>query len=178
MNITPQQGTTMRRLVSALVILASAASFHVVHADDSPARTPELEVLNRFIGTWDIRDSATIGDNDPVESIGVETRRCSTGGSVIEFENANPPEFHMLLTYHADSDKYVGVLMSGPGRGTVVADWDADAETMSFVVELTDGSRYEGTNRFIDEGHIESQGTVTGADGRVMVELSMDQTRR
>lgn len=168
----------MRLSARTLFILVTAASLNVIDADDSPARSPELEVLNRFAGTWDIRGSVTIAGNDSVESSGVETRTWSEGGSVIEFENANPPEFHMLLTYDPDAGEYVGVLMSGPSHGTVVSEWDAESETMTFDVRFTDGSRYEGLNRFMDERHIESSGTLTNAGGEVVFEMTMDQTRR
>ncbi len=94
------------------------------------------------------------------------------------FENANPPEFHMLLTYDPDSGEYTGMLMSGPSRGMVTGEWNAATETMSFTVTFPDGNRYVGTNRFIDDDHVESRGTITNRAGDVLLEMSIDQTRR
>ncbi len=170
----------MRLPARMLFILATAASLGVVAADDSPERSPELEVLNRFAGTWDIRSSFTVPGIDPTVIDGVETREWSAAGGTMKFENAadSDTEFHLLVTWDPDTSRYVGVLMTGPGCGTVVADWDEANATMTFVVTFTDGSRYEGTNRFIDEDHIESKGTITNSRGDLVIEMSMDQTRR
>jgi hypothetical protein len=172
------KGSVMRLIASTLIVLAVATFSGATCADDAPDRSPELEVLARFVGEWDIRGSVTPAGGEAVESEGFETRKWSQAGGVVLFENANPPEFHMLLTYDADSAEYIGMMMSGPSRGTVTGEWNAATETMSFLVTFPDGNRYVGTNRFIDDDHVESTGTITNRAGDVLVEMSMDQTRR
>ncbi len=168
----------MRKIVSTLIVVATLANTGMLFADDTPDRSPELEVLDRFVGNWDVEGSVTPAGGDAVETEGAETRTWSQAGGVVMFENSNPPEFHMLLTYDPGSEAYVGVMMSGPSQGIVTGNWNAATETMSFTVMFPDGNRYEGTNRFIDDDHVESTGTVTNRAGEVLVEMSMDQTRR
>ena len=43
----------MRLFAMTLTVLASVANSPILNADDNPKRSPELQVLDRFVGTWD-----------------------------------------------------------------------------------------------------------------------------
>lgn len=168
------------RLIVAFVLAALAAVVfsRTAHADDAPKRSAELQVLDRFVGVWDLRVSVKVAGKKEETQEGVETRKWSRGGGFVLFENAAPPEFHMLLTYDPDTKKYPGVLMSGTSHLPVTATWDEQSQTMTFKGTYPDGGKLLSKHRFPDRDHAESFVTISNPEGKVVVELSHKQIRR
>lgn len=168
----------MRLIAIILTVLGTATFSPTTNGNDPPKRSAELQVLDRFIGTWDLKVTSKVTGKTEETFEGVETRKWSRGGSFVLFENTAPPEFHMLLTYDPNAKEFTGFLMSGPSRLPVTATWDERTQTMSFKGTFPDGGKLLSKYRFIDKSHAESSGTITNPDGKVVVELSHKQKRR
>lgn len=173
---------TISLLISALtVVLGSQAT----SGDDIPKRTAELQVLDRFVGTWDFEVTSTPANGQAVTGKTSETRTWTLGGTFVQFENAkterpDEPEFQMLLTYDPATRTYPGFLMSGPSRSLVTGTWDQAKQTMTFRGKSSDDSRikFEYACRFIDDEHCETTGVIRSATDEVIVNQIQKQTRR
>ena len=164
--------------------IAALASTLLVNAADEPKRSAELQVLERFIGTWDVVYTYRPVEGDEVAGKIVSTRAWSLGGTFIRVEDANNlkkpelPEFQMLLTYNPDSKNYPGVTMNGSSRMEITGRWNEKAQTMSFSGTFPDGNKFAATHHFVDPSRAEVSGTVASPDGKLLANLSWSQTRR
>ena len=169
----------MRLIAITLTIVLVTTFTAIVKSDDTPKRSPELQVLDRFVGTWDMKVTVKPAGAEGINYDGVSYRKWSQGGQVVVFEEPMPgQEFHMPLTYDPKSKAYPGVAMQGVGRTTVTGAWDEKTLTMHFVLEYENKWTYRGTHRFVDKDHAEVKGKVTNAEGKLAMELTMKQTRR
>ena len=171
----------MRLIASVLTILVVFTSSPL--AEDTPKGSAKLQVLDRFVGTWDMEATVKSTDGEKTAYKLVSTRTWSVAGKVMRIEEPNLnrpelPEYHLLLTYDSKSGDYPGVFMSDPGRGFVTGAWDEKTQTMTFKIEIADGINYAGTQRFIDKDHAEVSGVTTGPGGQVLAEIAMKQARR
>jgi len=174
----------MRAISPVLAVLVMAMLSHSANCDDPVKRSAELQVLDRFVGTWDLFVTAKPRDGQTATKKTSETRRWSLGGKFVQFENPqteNPdePHFHMLVTYDPATKTYPGVMMSGAGRSLVTGTWDQTNNTMTFNGKsLEDGGTFVFKHRFIDADHGESSGVLMNAKGEISLEVTQKQTRR
>ena len=148
-------------------------------AEEPPKRSAELAVLDKFVGTWDLKTTLKLAGEEPAKTESVSYRTWSKGGKYILFDDPGQGvELHLPLTYDAASKKYRGVMISGETTGVVTATWEAETGTMNFVTENANGTTYKGSHRFVRDGYAEASGKITDAAGKVVVELSWKQTRR
>ena len=173
----------MRLIATTLTFLAVTTLASVVKADDAPKRSAELQVLDRFVGTWDIKVTVKPAGDAETTYKAISTRSWSQRGTFIHFDDPNferpdEPEFQMLLTYDPEARNYPGVMMMGPSRSQITGTWDEMTKMMSFKATLPDGNKLKSTHRFIDENHADPSGVITTPDGKVILELSWKQTRR
>ena len=173
----------MRFTFLALLVLA-AMMVSLAKAEDPPKRAAELQVLDHFVGTWDIEVTIKQPGQREITNKGVETRKWSHGGKFVVFENGSleseeNSEFHMLVTYDPATKTYPGVMMFGPGRSIVTGTWDAATSTMTFNGKSPeDGGTFVFKNRFPDKDHSESSGILKNGKGEVFMEQTQKQTRR
>ena len=169
----------MRAIATSLTLLATVVFSPAVAADDSKERSPELQVLDRFVGTWDVRVTARPAGGEAAEFDAVSIRKWSSGGKFVVFDDPQEDELHMPLTYSPKSKKYTGVMILGVDRSIVTATWDEKTKTMHFVIESIDSkTTYKGTHRFIREDYAEAAGKVFNAAREIVTELAWKQTRR
>ena len=70
-------------------------------------------------------------------------------------------------------------MIAGVNRSLVTGTWDEDTKTMHFLIKWIDQkTTYKGTHRFVRNDYAEASGTITNADGEVVLTLSFKQTRR
>lgn len=172
-----------RLIAIALVAVAAGSLSRGTLAQDASKRTDELNVLDRFVGTWDMVYTHKPAGVQATTQKTSELRKWSLGGKFVHFENPqadNPelPEFHMLLTYDPDARKYPGTLMSGSFRTLITGTWNEETQTMAFDATFPDGNRFTGKHRFIDKDHAESSGITSDPSGKVLLEQTWKQTRR
>lgn len=132
----------MKSLAVALTVVAAFIVAGFAPADDAE-QSDELQVLNRFVGTWQMKTTLTPAQGDPIENEGTEARRMSQGGQVLMFENAGQPEFQMLLMSDPASDDYVGVMLTSGASATMTAEWNAESDIMTFHGTFTNGFSYD-----------------------------------
>ena len=107
----------MRLIAITLTALLTASTFaHIAYAQDGVTRSAELEVLERFIGTWDTVYTEKPAEGEPATKKSIETRKWSLGGRFVHWdnlldqkENPNLPEMHSLVTYDPYTNRYVYV---------------------------------------------------------------------
>lgn len=167
----------MRPVAIILAILA-AVSPAILSADEPGNRSLTQQVLDRFVGTWDIKMTLTAPGKEPVQKDISETRRLSSGGAVLMFENPSTPEFHMMWTYDPTAKKYIGVWLYGGDRGTLTGNWDEGTSTMKFQGTGADGNTFVNTFRLIDKDHSESTAIYHDRDGKIVSEVTWKHTRR
>lgn len=174
----------MRLFAMTLTVLASVVMSPMLNADDSPKRSPELQLLDRFAGTWDLVVTVKPTGGTAITEKTSEVRQWSPGGRFIHFQNprlgqTDHPEFHMLVTYDPATKSYPGMLMSGASRTFVDGTWDEATKTMRFRGTFPDNAlKFDVKNRFTDENQIETSGSFTNANGEVLSTRSDVQTRR
>ena len=174
----------MRLITITLTVLAAATFAAVVKADDVPKRSPELQVLDRFVGTWDVHVAIKPVDGEKITFDHVSERAWSLGGTFVRLEDANnlrrtgEKEFQLLWTYDPEAKNYPAVFMDGPNRGELTGTWDEKTTTMHWKGKSPDGSTSEGKHRFIGKDRAEPSGVFKDADGKVVMEISWPQTRR
>lgn len=111
---------------------------------DQPERSPELQVLDRFIGDWD--EKVTIKPTGGAETTinFVSRRRWTFGGTILQIEDAHnlhdpeAREFQILWTYGPVAKNYPAVLMGGPIRGELTGTCDAKTTTMHWTGKSPD----------------------------------------
>jgi hypothetical protein len=148
------------------------------NADDRQKRSPELHVLDRFVGVWDAETTMKIPGKEVAKEKGTETRKWSAGGKFVYFENSEGAEFHMLLTYDPGSENYPGVIIAGAFRTLVTGTWNAKTSTMTFSATFPDGNRFVSSHQFTDDGHAEASSRTTSPAGEVVMERTWKQTKR
>lgn len=175
----------MRMRFLSVAVVAAAFFSPAANGQDGLKRPAELQVLDRFVGTWDLDVTNTPASGETITGKTSETRRWTLGGRFVQFENPktekpDEPEFQMLVTYDPATKAYPGVLMSGPSRAVVTGTWDQSTQTMTFRGTFSDdsGVKFQYTNRFLDNDHCESSGVISGATGEVIVKQIQKQTRR
>lgn len=172
------------RLAEFILIALALAITSTARADDNSKISAEFEILDRFVGIWDIDISIKPAGADAINVKNTETRSWSPGKTVLHFADANKagvgePEFQMLLAYDAATNGFRGVMMYGAGRSLVDAAWDEATSTMTFNGRSPDdGSTFVFKNRFLDADHSESTGIQMNAKGEVFMEQTQKQTRR
>lgn len=171
----------MRATILMLTILFFTLTAIQSSGDDGSKRSKEFQVLNRFIGTWDIINVISPSGGDSSRQNLVSHRTWSQGGKFIRFDEAlvkGGPEFHMLLTYDPVNKNYPATAMNGTTRITLTGTWDEKTATMSFTGTDETGTRCISTHRFIDKDKAEASGTFTDASDKVLAKISWNQERR
>lgn len=169
----------MKRLLIASATLSTAT--FVAFAENE--KGPELQVLDRFVGTWDIEGSYKPTNGDKISINSVSFRKWTANGKTLHFDDpgSDPgdPGIQILLTFDPDSKTYRGVTMMGPSRGEIKGTWDEKTATMHFTGNLGNGGvAFESNHRFIDADHAEPKGVFKNPQGEVIAEISWKQARR
>ena len=172
--------------ITAVVLLAAAFQTSAAEEKKKPARSAELQVLQRFAGTWDHQMTVRTPDGNETEITRVDARRWSKGGSFMIFDNAieskeNPEvqELHMVLGYDPKSKTYPFMFMIGASRGLMRGNWDEESASMTWTGSDPDnGNTWEGKHVFTANGKADVKMTVKNPDGDVILELIYKQTRR
>jgi len=146
---------------------------------DAPERSPELEVLNHFVGTWDMKVTATPPTGDATTSDELSIRSWSHGGKFLVLDDPLGEGLHLTFTYDPESRTYPGVMMSGTARHLLIGSWNEDTKTMHWSMKNVDGeTTFLGSHRFVRDDYAEASGSIRNADGQVVLKLSWKQTRR
>ena len=168
----------MRQLAITLTVLAASIVSVTARADDASKRSAELQVLERFVGTW---DSVVTNKATGKKSNTIGQRRWSRKGQFIlfeEFDSSTKKEQHFLLTYDPTGKVYRACFINESVVQDYVGTWDGENDTMTWNGTDSFGNKHVGVERFIDKDHVEWSMVFTNPDGKVVLELSAKVTRR
>jgi hypothetical protein len=168
----------MRLVAITLAITATVGIPGSSIAGDAPKRSAEVQVLDRFIGNWETEISVKpTGDKFNT----TESRKWSREGTFVLSEDLNvttKKEAHFLLTYDSNAKAFRACYIDEGNAVIFLGTWDEGSQTIKWASPDGAGAKHTGTYRFIDKDHVEWSMTVTGPDGKVVVELSAKQTRK
>jgi hypothetical protein len=172
------------RLIGTTFTIITLATFAVaVQADDVPDRPAELQVLDRFAGTWKtVVTTKTSGQTST--SVDFVTRVWSDDGKgLFLVESAKPklddPVSHSqgAWTYDPTGKVYRLTLMMREWTLMSTATWDDKTRTMTFRHTNSSGHTGSSVHRFIDKDRAEWSAVVKNDEGKVVMEMSAKQTR-
>lgn len=151
--------------------------------DGAPKRSPELQVLDRYAGVWDVKTTIKPVGGEEMTLTCVSRRSWTLGGTFVQFqdtEHSHPqaPEFQLLWTYDPVAKNYPAVLMDGPHSARLIGTWDEKTKTMHWKGKMGNGVTGEGQHRFIGKGRAEASGVFRNPEGEIVTETSWSQTRR
>jgi len=156
----------------------------IAKADNKPERSPELQVLDRLVGSWNVKAIIKPAGGPEIKREFVSRRRWTLGGTFLQFEdtlNLSDPEakeFQLLWTYDPVAKNYPAVIMDGPSRAELTGTWDAKTTTMHLKGTSSVGVTSKGYHRFIGKDQAEASAVFKDAKGKVVLEISWPQTRR
>jgi hypothetical protein len=168
----------MRFVAMTLALVATPTFPRPLQADDPPKRSPELKVLDRFIGDW---DDAIINKTTGQKYDATESRKWSRGGDFVLSDDKNlatKKEAHFLITYDPNAGVYRACFIEEASAALLLGAWDEKAQTMKWTGPPEVSVRYSGSHRFVDKDLAIWSIKVTGQDGTVYAEMSGKQTRR
>lgn len=164
------------RLCAFACAAVAACGVGTAGADDAPKRSPELQVLDRYAGDWDVVSTTGTGEKGATS----ERRTWSRQGTFLMADiqgQAPNHEAHFLITYDPKGKVYRSCFINQEFTVPLVGTWDEKAQAMRWKspdIEF----KHDAVNRFVDKDTIETRMTVTSPEGKVVFEMSAKQTRR
>jgi hypothetical protein len=167
----------MRMNWFVVAVLMTASLPGSVAAEDTPKRSAELQVLDRYLGEWE----TTITNKATGEKINtIQSRKWSREGKFILSEDQDvgtKRESHFLMTYDAKSKQYRACFINDEFTVPLLGTWDEKARVMTWKSSDV-AFKHAAVHRFLDKDTVEWTMTVTSPEGKVVLELSAKQTRR
>jgi hypothetical protein len=150
--------TEMKALLNLVALAMVLGSTATAQADAPKAKSAELQVLDRYVGSWEENSVAKPALWTPEGAISTTTttRRWILNGQMIENKGAWTPgniEFLHLMTYDSNQKEYrqwyfdKGNLVPQTSQGK----WDAATQTFTFLGTLGDGIQSTSQQRFVDK---------------------------
>lgn len=167
----------MRLISIALTVLITLSVLGPVNAEDTPKRSAELQVLDRYIGDWE----TVITDKGTGKKLtSIESRKWSRGGKFVLAEDqdkSTKKEAHFLITYDPKGKQYRACYINDEFTVPLLGTWDEKAQTMTWK-SADVAFKQDAVDRFIDKDNVEWTLTVTSPEGKVVLDLSAKQVRR
>jgi len=166
-----------------LCLLGLMPGMAFAQADGAPNRSPELQVLEHYLGVWDVKTTIKPTGAEEITVTSVSRRSWTIGGTFVQFQDTGHSlpealEYQLLWTYDPVAKNYPGVMMNGPHSGAITGVWDEKTKTMHWKGKMGNGLTVEGRDRFIGNGRTEASGVFKNPDGDVVLEISWSNTRR
>jgi len=169
----------MRSSTFALVLVVTTLLPACLLAEDAPKRSPELQVLDRFIGEWD-GEAVVKGTGEKTKS--VEHRKWSRAGKFVLSENwdesaQNKRESHFLMSFDSKTNQYRSCFINEEFTVPLLGTWDETSKTMRWKSSDVP-FKHDVIDRFVDKDHVEWTMKVVSPEGDVVLEIIGKQTRR
>ncbi len=169
--------TTMKPLLTLVAVVAVFGSTTIGHADEAAAKSSELQVLDRYVGTWDetVVIKPALWTPEKTTSSTTTTRKWILNGRMMENKGAWTPEdeFLHLMTYDPKQnefrqwyyDKDNLVPQEYKGR------WDAATQTFTFTGTLADGIQSTSQQHFVDKDTFTWTLVAKDQTGKVVLDM-------
>ena len=152
------------------------------YAQQAAPTSPELNPLNRFVGTWTMQQTIKTASGPEVTLTGVVTHKLVLGGRFLESTSvSNPGEQHVLQMSLWDDMRrlYRSWYFDSNGRTSEwQGTWDNDSKTLTQTAKLSQEITGTGTFRFVDDDTMVFSLTGKHRDGNVSVEARSTFTRQ
>ena len=175
--------------IAALVVLSlcpSGSQTAAVGQEDvaanrttaSETRSPELQVLERFVGSWQetVQQKPAAWTPKPVTITATGTRKCVLNGSMIENKGIWFPgkdEFMHLMSYDPHRKQYRQWYFD-KDRATpqeYIGSWDGARQTFTFKGTIVEGVSCTSTQKFVDEDTFTWTLVATDRAGKVVLDM-------
>lgn len=167
----------MKVLVNLVAAVAVIASSTIGHADEPIAKAAEIQVLDRYVGTW----NETVVFNPAVwisEKTTLSTttkRQWILNGTMIENKGAWTPqaEFLHLMTFDQSKNEYrqwyydKDNLVPQESHGK----WDAATQTFTFTGTLGNGIKTSSQQHFADKNNFTWTMVAKDDAGKVVLDM-------
>jgi hypothetical protein len=176
----------IRTSIVTAVVLSSllATSDAALAQEPNVNQSPELQVLQRFVGEWEETVELKLAPwNESIKKI-TSTRKSILGGTMIENRGIWSPEkveFLHLLSYDPKRREYRNWYFDannpasfGQNRGR----WDEAKQTMTWRGEQDDGVTTEGIDRWTDKDNFTWTFVARDRSGKVVSEVEAKVKRR
>lgn len=169
-----------RPLAILAAALIGASLISLARAQDSGQKmSPELKVLNRFVGEWGEtvvqKPSAWTPKQTTITATG--TRKWILNGRMIENKGVWSPsknEFLHLMTYDAEKGEYRQFYFDKDNlvsRDEVRGKWDEKTKTMTFKGEMANGVQSVVIDRFVDDDTFTWTLVATDRTGQIVLDM-------
>ena len=148
---------------------------------DTPL-SPEMKVLKRLIGTWDVTGVSKPAEWTPeeVRTTSKVTRTWVLNESFVldSSKKSDGRESLALLTYDPQQKAYRSWWFSSEGHTSKsTGAWDSVSETISFRSEFGNGLTSRSAVRFIDDDHHDWRVVVTDGNGKLYFDTKWTLSR-
>ncbi|MEL6110747.1 MAG: DUF1579 family protein [Planctomycetota bacterium] len=158
------------------VFLLTLFSFHC--SGDQPNRSPELLLLDRFVGDWVVKLEVEV-NGEIVQRPQYESHiQWSRDGTfVIANEIHENREQLMVMRFDTAQRAYRGAFFSSTEQTPFTADWDEAKQTFTLEFEEAEDADASMVYRFRDKDEIEVRIGIRGKDGKANATVTGTQTR-
>jgi hypothetical protein len=172
----------MRAIAITLPVLAFATFSAAVKADDASKRSSELQVLDRFVGTWAQTFTLRKTEWTPEEKRGTGTFSSAwiLGDQFVQEtgQKADGNSHLTLYTYDKKQKSYRMWYFASSGQtGEVAGKWDADSNTLVWKWEVPNGLTGTGTHHFLNDDTYEFSTVIEDESGKVFFHRVGTSTR-
>lgn len=174
----------MKALLNIFAVVTVLICTTIGHADEPGAKSTELQVLDRCVGTWDetVVFKPAVWTPEKTTSSTTTTRKWILNGKMIENKGAWSPqaEFLHLMTYDQNKNEYRqwyfdnDNLVPQESHGK----WDAATQTFTFTGTLGDGIKTSSQQRFADKNNFTWTMMAKDSDGKVVLDMEGKCVRR
>jgi hypothetical protein len=162
-------------VIGLVVVLGNTISAQEI---DPKAKSAELQVLDRYVGSWEetLVVKPALWTPERATATTTTTRRWILNGQMIENKGAWTPgnnEFLHLMTYdpnqkeyrqwYYDKDNLVPQAYQGK--------WDAGTQTFTFMGTLGDGTESTGQQHFVDKNTFTWTLVAKDRTGKVVLDM-------
>jgi hypothetical protein len=182
----------MRSLVKTTTVVAAVGVFLLSGLPSEAQETtpiqqsPELKVLQQFIGSWEQQIVAKPAEWTPEKTtMGLTTKvEWILGGRMLEIEAAWSPnnlEGLALMTYDAEEKVYRMWYFDSNGgipRGETRGKWDEATKTFTWESSPVNGNTTTQFHRFIDKDTHEWTMVVKDGTGKVCLDMESKAKRK
>ena len=165
--------------LAALLAVSGAILSSSALAQDSTATSAELQVLDRYVGTWEEAaiNKPALWTPERTTSTTTTTRQWILNGTMIENKGAWSPgniEFLHLMTYDPQQKEYRQwyYAKDTPVPQVYRGKWDEATQEFTFTGTLADGIRSTSQQKFVDKDTF--TWTLVAKDGTGKVVLDME----
>lgn len=167
-------------ILTAAVIGVSFISMAQVQ-DTAPKKSPELNVLNQFVGEWKAETVVKSADGKEVTTNDESVMKWTLGGKYLEDRVGGPNESLIgLWTYDSEAKVYrAWYFPAGSNKPIVLTGrWDKASRSFTEKVDMGNGNTMTGMHKFVGKNRYEWSGILRDAKGKVLTEYKGTNTRK